>query len=337
MNGKTDLTRAEAIQEIIAAKTDTSRQKAAGRLAGSLYRELTDVRALLLSTLAALEAEIEYPEDEHSLAAQFDDADLRTAVQKLESLCESWASEKLYQEGARAVLCGRTNAGKSSLFNMLLKEERSIVSEIHGTTRDWIESAASFDGIPVTLYDTAGIRDSGDAIEKEGVERAKSLLDRADAVIYVVDGTRGIAPDDKAFLDDYPREHNAPLVIAFNKSDLAESESGAIDSAFPGVQKIPVSAKTGKGIPELVASVKSALMPRSASHAIGLGSARQKKICEDALDSARHALHAAQKGFTLDAVAADIEDALYFLGEITGEVTTDEILDTVFSRFCLGK
>ncbi|GMO50979.1 MAG: tRNA uridine-5-carboxymethylaminomethyl(34) synthesis GTPase MnmE [Treponemataceae bacterium] len=344
INGKTDLTRAEAVREIIDAKTDVSRGKAAGRLAGALYDEIAGVKELLLASLAALEAEIEYPEDEHSLASTFDDSDLRLAVEKLERLRDSWASEKIYQEGARVVLCGKTNAGKSSLFNALLKEERSIVSETHGTTRDWIESAASFGGIPVILYDTAGIRESGDAIEKEGVERTKSLLSQADAVIYVIDAVTGVSEGDTDFLAAY--DDQSPLVIAYNKQDIASNVRAPAAGASadnPAIAqcsaKVLCSAKTGEGISALVDAVKLALgaVEQPRSEPAGLGSARQKKACEEALDSARHAVQAAQEGFTFDAVVADIEDALYFLSEITGAVTPDDILDTVFSRFCLGK
>ena len=175
INGKTDLTKAEAVKEIIDSKTDASRGRAAGRLAGNLYKEIDSVKQLIIDTLASIEVEIEYPEDEETIADSFDNQKLLEAQERLQSLVNSWKSEKLYQDGARVVLCGKTNAGKSSLFNALLKEERAIVSNIAGTTRDWLESWASFEGVPVRLFDTAGLRETSDVIEKEGVDR-KSVV-----------------------------------------------------------------------------------------------------------------------------------------------------------------
>ena len=183
VNGKTDLTKAEAVREIIESRTDASRGKAAGRLSGSLFSEIDSIKKLLVDTAAAIEVAVEYPEDEETIADSFDRTDIEKAARALEALSDSWKSEKLYQDGARVVLCGRTNAGKSSLFNTLLKEERAIVSDIAGTTRDWLESWADFGGIPVRLFDTAGLRATDDSIEKQGVESARSLTKDADVVL----------------------------------------------------------------------------------------------------------------------------------------------------------
>src|SRR5574344_1050904 len=186
INGKTDLTRAEAVREIIDAKTDVSRSRAAGRLAGNLYEAIDGVKKRIVDTLASIEVEIEYPEDEETIADTFDRAGGEQAEKSLSELASSWAGEKLYQDGARVVLCGRTNAGKSSLFNALLKEDRAIVSDIAGTTRDWLESWVSFDGIPARLFDTAGLRKTDDFIEQKGVERTKDLSKDADIVLYLM-------------------------------------------------------------------------------------------------------------------------------------------------------
>jgi len=152
INGKTDLTKAEAVREIIDSRTDASRSRAAGRLAGSLYEVIDGIKKLITDTLASIEVEVEYPEDEETIAGSFDRAGIETAAASLQTLADSWKSEKLYQDGARVVLCGKTNAGKSSLFNAVLKEDRAIVSDVAGTTRDWLESWASFDGIPVRTF-----------------------------------------------------------------------------------------------------------------------------------------------------------------------------------------
>lgn len=367
INGKADLTRAEAVQEIIAAKTDTSRGRAAGRLAGGLFQELDEIKSLLRETLAALEAEIEYPEDEEAIADAFDSSQLEEARRRLASLCASWSCERLYQDGVRVVLCGRTNAGKSSLFNTLLKEDRSIVSDIHGTTRDWIEGWVSFGGIPARLFDTAGLRESDDEVERHGIQRTQDLTAEADLILYVVDSTVGLTEEDREFLENRRRAENSsdccgcddnrpddnrtgdkptagspPLALVLNKWDKVALHS----LSEPGMDGLPVdtvvrlSARTGQGTAQLVEEI-CRLLFRNISHAgagqVGLGSERQKDCAQSALEAVVHGLEVAEEGYTLDAVVQDVEEALESLGEITGEVTTEDILDTVFSRFCLGK
>ena len=345
INGKADLTRSEAVHEIIAAKTDTSRSRAAGRLAGGLFQELDAIKQLLRETLAALEAEIEYPEDEEAIADAFDSRQLEEARRRLESLCNSWASEKLYQDGVRVVLCGRTNAGKSSLFNTLLKEDRSIVSDIHGTTRDWIESWVSFAGIPARLFDTAGLRESDDEVERHGIQRTQDLTAEAQLILYLVDTSLGLVEEDKAFLSKWSQSEKAtrpPLLLVLNKWDKV-SDSNACDPDLNQIQVdgiIRLSAKTGAGTAQLVEAVKDVISRDCSSNGsgqVGLGTERQKICAQEALEAVIHGLDVVQDGYTLDAVVQDVEEALAALGEITGEVTTEDILDTVFSKFCLGK
>lgn len=326
LNGKTDLTRAEAVREIIDAKTDVSRDRAAGRLAGHLYRTIDDVKKRLIDTLAAIEVDIEYPEDETAIRDSFHPADLERARDTLADLASSWQSEKIYQDGARVVLCGRTNAGKSSLFNALLKEDRAIVSDIAGTTRDWLESWVSFDGIPARLFDTAGLRQTEDAVEARGVARAKDLTNNADLVLYVVDGRIGMSDDDRMFIE----QTTAPVLTVWNKSDLNNT------LIPPDTQR--VSAKTGAGIAALCAAVKHCLTlgKASARTQSGLGSERQKVAVQSALESVTHAL-SLSKDYALDAVVQDLEDALDALGTVTGDVTPDDVLGSIFAHFCVGK
>ena len=345
INGKADLTRSEAVHEIIAAKTDTSRSRAAGRLAGGLFQELDTIKQLLRETLAALEAEIEYPEDEEAIADAFDSRQLEAARCRLESLCNSWASEKLYQDGVRVVLCGRTNAGKSSLFNTLLKEDRSIVSDIHGTTRDWIESWVSFAGIPARLFDTAGLRESDDEVERHGIQRTQDLTAEAQLILYLVDASVGLVEEDKAFLIKWSHAEKSgrpPVLLVLNKwdkvTDTNPPEFELEQLPLDGI--IRLSAKTGAGTAQLVEAVKDLISRDCSSNSsgqVGLGTERQKICAQEALEAVIHGLEVAQDGYTLDAVVQDVEEALAALGEITGEVTTEDILDTVFSRFCLGK
>ncbi|ULQ61148.1 tRNA uridine-5-carboxymethylaminomethyl(34) synthesis GTPase MnmE [Brucepastera parasyntrophica] len=342
-SGKADLSRSEAVREIIEAKTDSARARAAKRLAGSVEKEISEIKDMVLRILAAIEVEIEYPEDEETTGGAFDISLAKEAEKRLERLESSWKAEKLYQEGVRIVLAGSTNAGKSSLFNALLKEDRSIVSDIHGTTRDWIESSVDFAGIPVRLYDTAGLRESEDLIETEGVERSRTLSAAADIVLYLADSTLGLTDADRAFLkqasQDFP-----PVILIWNKADSPQAgekpslaETGDVPRAV-----YTLSAKTGEGLREMVEGIAEMLLCSINEVSVQeggprLGSGRQKNAVCLARISLNHAVKAAEQGYPMDAVSQDMEEALHALGEITGEVTPDDILDTVFSQFCVGK
>ena len=340
-NGKTDLTRSEAIREIIDARTDTARSRAADRLSGSLSDEIKRIKDLVMNALASIEVQIEYPEDEETTKGVFDPRLVKEACAQLEILESSWAAEKLFQGGARVVLAGRTNAGKSSLFNILLKEERAIVSETHGTTRDWLESWVDFAGIPVRLFDTAGLRATDDVIEAEGVERSKSLASDADLILYLVDGKDGLDESDLAFLSASAKQKrdapSQPVILVWNKADKDGALAAPAADRTKGIASVcPVSAKNGKGIPELVKMTRGLLLGNE-KRETGIGTERQKNAVRTTLAFLRHAITAAEEGFPMDAVAQDLEDALGCLGEITGEITSSDILNTVFSGFCVGK
>lgn len=331
INGKTDLTKSEAVKEIIDSKTDASRSLAAGRLSGNLYNEIQSIKEKIISTIASIEVELEYPEDEENFSDSFDSTLLLQAKNSLTELSKSWQSQKLYQDGARIILCGKTNAGKSSLFNALLKEERAIVSDIEGTTRDWIESWVSFDGIPARLFDTAGLRITDDVIEQRGVEMTKDLTQDADIIIYLVDSTKEEAKDDIDFINSF--NGKIPVIKVLNKIDVLQNNSKLDENS------VKISAKTGLGISDLIKTVKGALVQSTKSDRTqaGLGSERQKQAVDEALDSVNHALEVSKGGFSMDAVVQDLEDALSFLSEITGETTPEDILGNIFANFCVGK
>ena len=335
VNGKTDLTKSEAVKEIIDSKTDASRSLAVGRLSGNLFNEIQSIKEKIISTIASIEVELEYPEDEENFSDSFDSTLLEQAKDSLTELSKSWQSQKLYQDGARIILCGKTNAGKSSLFNALLKEERAIVSDIEGTTRDWIESWVSFDGIPARLFDTAGLRITDDVIEQRGVEMTKDLTQDADIILYLVDSTKSEAQEDIDFINSF--KNRIPVIKVLNKIDILENEKSKDDTLELPVVKI--SAKTGLGISDLVKEVKNTLVKSTKSERTqaGLGSERQKQAVDEALDSVNHALEVSCADFTMDAVVQDLEDALSFLAEITGETTPDDILGNIFANFCVGK
>ncbi|MCR5765534.1 MAG: tRNA uridine-5-carboxymethylaminomethyl(34) synthesis GTPase MnmE [Treponema sp.] len=340
INGKADLTKAEAVKEIIDSHTNVSQQHAAGRLSGSLRQEIDDIKKLIVDTIAAIEVEIEYPEDEETIADSFDSSALKAAIKRLQALSDSWKGEKLYQDGARVVLCGRTNAGKSSLFNAILKEERAIVSEIEGTTRDWLESWASINGIPVRLFDTAGLRKTDDVIEARGVELTKNLSQEADLVLYLVDSTGGMNDEDRDFIKNCAE----PLVLVWTKADknIANSDlktqSDRLKVDLP-VEEVLLSSKTGEGLKELFAKIYSILTQgiKTDREQAGIGSLRQKKAVDEALECVKHSLISAEEDYALDAVVQDLEDTLDCLAEIVGEVTPDDVLGSIFANFCVGK
>ena len=336
LNGRMGLTQAEAVNEIVRARTDRARGLALQRLGGAIEDRIRRVRELLVDLRASLEVQIDYAEDRDPDSLDdggprgVDAAELDEAQGTLRALVHTYRQGRAYQEGATVALAGSTNAGKSSLFNLLLRQDRAIVSEVHGTTRDWLEATASIKGIPVRLIDTAGLRESADPLESEGIRRTRELISSADAVVYLVDGTRGLQDDDRRFLESWggPGE----LVRAWNKSDLPSAAA-----APPGF--LPVSAVTGRGLPEVEQAVAAAALggaPLDGSQPL-VDSERQRDLLVRALDALGRLGRAAGSGATPDLLAVDLADALDALGEITGEVTSAEILDRMFSRFCVGK
>ena len=335
IHGKADLTRAEAVREIIDSKTNTAQQKAAGRLSGTVFHEIETIKTDLMTALAALEVGIEYPEDEETIADSFDEAILKKPLSALQLLAASWQTEKIYQAGVRLVLAGKTNAGKSSLFNALLKEDRAIVSDIHGTTRDWLEAELDFKGIPVHIFDTAGLRATENTIEAIGVQRSVELASAADIVLYLIDGTKPPAEEDSAFIE----RNTVPLIIVQTKADKGQMEP--LSAALQRYPAVRLSSKTGAGLDMLIDTVAGLVTADTAlpmqDAGVSLGTERQKEAVTAALEAACHALEAGRSGYPLDAVIQDVEEAVHALGSVTGEVRSDDILDKIFSGFCVGK
>ena len=348
MNGKLDLTRAESVMELVSAKTHKARDLAVRRLTGALEKEISGIKALLVEVLAGTEIYLDYSEDE--FLNQDDEAAGRLpgrnlaeeAARRLKALTENWRRERIYAEGALAVLIGRPNAGKSSLFNYLLREDRSIVTDIPGTTRDWIEALVSVEEIPLRLADTAGLgglKENNEA-ERIGIKRSLELLDRADLVLYVIDGLKGITVEDREFLAKHKETSpDKPALILWNKSDL-ESPPAFSEEELPG-KILTVSAKTGEGISNLTRSIADLMIHSDAMNS-GVqqeapGTLRQKELVDAAMASVEEALALASKEEPLDIIAPLFRSAISSLGEITGEISGADILNAMFSRFCVGK
>jgi tRNA modification GTPase len=361
INGKLDLTRCESVMEVVSAKTQTGRRRAVSRLSGSLETEINEIKKLLVEVLSGTEILLDYSEDEitadaDEIAAELPKRDIAIHVlTQLKKLSSSWQLERVYQEGVTLLIAGRPNAGKSSLFNSLLKEDRSIVTDFPGTTRDWIEAWVSMEGIPIRLIDTAGLRESADNVEKIGMERSLKLLQEADIVLYLLDGTEGITGEDRDFINKLEQTAQRNIVcssavfgsrsiLVWNKCDIAP-----LPQPFPVTDYSPVSvsAKTGEGLDTLCAAITSAVSQQSSAGlaelllndipAAAVGTIRQKNLVDAAYTALEEALALAQRHEPLDLIAPFLRDAVNALGEITGEVSTADILEEMFSKFCIGK
>lgn len=329
LNGKMDLTRAEAVQEIVSAKSAASQSLALNRLSGAIEREINRIKEDILILVAAVSISLDYPEDEVDDRAVIDESRLERAGEGISRLLATYRTGQIYRDGVRLVLTGRTNAGKSSLFNLILREERSIVSEVHGTTRDYLESWISLGGIPVRLYDTAGLREADNPVEREGIRRAGEIVEKANLILYVVDGTEGLNGEDRRFLRDR-REAAIPVIPLWNKADLAPAPA---PEGF-----IPVSAVTSDGFDALENAITGAIT-RGTLPAEGavIDSLRQKELLEEAFGCLERFREGRDASLPMDILSEDLRNALDALGEITGEVGTEDILETMFSRFCVGK
>ena len=317
MHGRMDLTQAEAVEEIIHSKSEISQEKALDRLSGKLRDSLAAVKTRLVDILASLEVQLDYAEDEIIDEWVFPEAEVSSIISSLKALSSTYGASRIYREGAKVVLAGAANAGKSSLFNLLVKEDRAIVSPVPGTTRDFIETWIDLDGIPVRLFDTAGLRSSDDMVESEGIRRSEALMDDADLIIYLVD------PDDALLPENIDSDRTLVVYSKRDKRRMADDLS--------------ISSVTGEGVSELIDEVKERLMGLSPQEEGGLSidSERQYSYllsCIDALESAERS-----KDAPVDIMAMFFQSALENLGYITGEVTTEDLLDTLFSKFCLGK
>ena len=330
LNGKMDLPRAEAVRELIESKTQTAHSIAAKRLEGELSELFGELKASLLDVIGPVELALDYPEEETGTPLTADPFRIdvaRDLVRQTREVLERFRVGRIYQEGYRVVIAGATNAGKSSLFNLLLREERSIVSEIHGTTRDYIESWISLRELPVRLYDTAGLRDDAADIETEGIRRTESLLLEADCILYVVDSTMGEGSEDRRRLEELGLDR---CVLIWSKSDL---QSGPAPEGY-----LSLSTVSGEGfdaLEEAVFSMAGGVYESDIS--VYLESDHQKQCLSRFVEAMERSVSTSREGYPLDAVATDLGDAVAALGELTGEITSSEVLDAIFSKFCVGK
>lgn len=330
LNGKMDLTQAEAVADLVSARTDVGLDSAYFQLRGGLRDRFQTLASELRQTKTLLEAELDFGEDV-SLDPDRVVAQLQTAVTVLDRQIDSYATGKLIREGARVTLCGRPNVGKSSLMNALLGQERAIVTETAGTTRDTIEESIDIDGIVVTLTDTAGLRETQDPIEREGTLRTVMAVEASDLALFVCDGSQRPTEEEKAFLGRHP-----DALKVLNKSDLGQDEGWA--SVAPEKERVLVSALTGQGLDDL----RDRLGRRLTSghrEAGSEGVTNERHVV--ALRAARNALErgmsSVRDGAPGEIISFEIDESLIALAGIIGETTAQDILDAIFNQFCIGK
>ena len=341
LNGRLDLAQAEAVMGIIRAQTDAARRAAVEGLDGRLSKEISRTRRGIMEALAYIEATLDFPEEEIDpvpegwLVSRAEEA--RRAVERLVGGARTG---RILREGLTTVIAGRPNVGKSSLLNALLGTERAIVTPVPGTTRDAIEEGLNVRGIPLRVIDTAGLRQAVDAVEKIGVERSRELVHRAGLVLLVLDAAEGLTADDREIAQELVGT-GVPVLVVLNKMDLgrpAVSEKD-IREVLPARAILLVSALTGEGLAELEHSIYQAVTGGQAvlGEGVAAGTARQEAALREAGSYLAEALRSLRTTEGLDLAAIDLRGAAESLGRITGETAGEDLLDQIFSQFCLGK
>lgn len=338
LNGRIDLTQAEAVMDVIEAKTELSRRTAVNQLGGSVKEKVHALREEVLDMIAAIEAAIDYPE--HDIEEETYARMLKriTALKaEIQRLIDTADMGKIIREGVDAVIVGKPNVGKSSLLNLLLMEERAIVTDVPGTTRDTVEEYMNLGGIPVKIIDTAGIRETGDEVERIGVEKSRKYADKADVIFMMLDASNPLTDEDMAILE-FIKDRKA--LILMNKTDIDNRIDKNILLKYTDEKNIiPVSVKENTGIDALTERFKEMFFGGAIEikDSAMISSVRHKNMLAKALEALERAINTIEGCMPEDFISMDLQDALAALGEITGDSVDDEIIDRIFTRFCLGK
>lgn len=332
LNGRIDLAQAEGVMRMIRAGSERAMRSAVRQMEGGVSAFVRTAREEITSLLAAMAAAIDFPDEvEETQTAREVTAACKAIAAKLAAACDARAG-RIEDEGLRVVFCGRPNAGKSSLLNALLGGERAIVTDIPGTTRDTLTEAVQIGGVRVLLTDTAGLRETGDAVERIGVERAKKALAEADVRALVLDSASPLTEEDKTALFGL-----APQMIVLSKGDLAQRLTAAdVRAAFGDVPMVTVCATRGEGM-EALRDALTAFVPADGAESSALSQARHVEAAGRARAALCDAVTAIEDGMPLDVAAVDLSAALDALGEITGETMSERVIDEVFAKFCVGK
>ena len=338
LNGRIDLSQAESVIDIINAKTDKEAKESFKQLQGNLSIELNNIKDNLLDVMSDIEASIDYPEYDIEETTNSKALKVLNEIRnKLVNLENSFENGKILKEGVKTVIIGKPNAGKSSLLNTLLKEDRAIVSDYAGTTRDTIEEFINVDGIPLKIIDTAGIRETNDFVEKIGVEKAIGLIKDADLVIALFDSSKELEEEDYKILELIK---NKKSIVLLNKSDLSDLNIKTINYISNTNKKvIKASMKTKNGIAELYKTISELFNNNelNSDNGIVITNIRHKNLIHNAINNLDEAENSIKNDMPIDVVAICIKEVLESIGSITGDNVSEDIINKIFSKFCLGK
>ena len=333
LNGKLDLTQAEAVIDLIEADTADAAANAAGQVGGVLQKKLAPIYDDLVNLCSHFHAVLDYPdEDIEDFGLQNYSGTLKTDARQLYDLLKTYSQGRILKQGVSAAIVGKPNVGKSSLLNALAGYERCIVTDIPGTTRDTVEETVMLGSTRLRLLDTAGIHETADTVESIGVERSRQAIEKADLVLFVCDGSKELTQADYDIIDLCSEKENAIALI--NKTDLG-SEIDPGDLPFLWV--VPVCAKTGAGLDQLADAGDALFENGTPCDGSILTNARQYDACRRAYEAMLNALHSLKLGLTPDAVLTDVEEAMEAMGEVTGATVREDITARIFERFCVGK
>lgn len=344
MNGKIDLSQAEAIADVIASSSRASHRVAISQMRGGFSEMLARLREQLLEFVSLMELELDFSEEDVEFADRSRLTDLARHIDSvITSLADSFSVGNAIKNGVPVAIVGETNAGKSTLLNRLLHDYKAIVSDIRGTTRDAIEDTINLGGITFRFIDTAGIRDTSDRIESIGIDRTFQKIDNASVILWMIDGTQGTGNIRETAERIMPHCQGKQLIAVINKSDKLDNSTiqtiqSEISHIHDGISTIAISAKNDIAVDRLEKMlVESAGIPENDPNAVVVTNARHYGALCHAQEAIRRAITGLQSGLSGDFVSQDIRECMHYLGEITGEITTHEILGSIFSRFCIGK
>ena len=338
LNGRIDLSQAEAIIDLINSKTVREAKESINQLEGHLSSKIENIRQKMLNLMIAIDVNIDYPEyDEEEVTKNRSLNELKSISEELIKLEHSFNSGKILRDGVKTVILGKTNAGKSSLLNRILKEDRAIVSNIEGTTRDTIEEFVDVEGIPLKLIDTAGIRNSSNEIEQIGIQKSKKLADSADLIIAIFDITKNLTEDDEELLEIIKDKE---CIILLNKIDVL-SENIELEKRLKSINKniLKISAMEDIGIQQLFDKIVEiySFNNDSLSNDVLISNERHKNLIKKARIEIDEAINAAENDMYIDIISIYITNAMNYLAEITGNNVTDDVINEIFKKFCLGK